>query len=154
MILLFEEIISFTNISFRKHSFKLLCKNNLPEKKPEILNIDFESLINEYDNLALNNFDGNIPSAPSSEEEIIEDSFEGYLKSEFYKIANVRIRDHENKIIIDFNTFYTWRKKIGTVLYDEEIYDIFKTINKKNDCDLMNFILINKIIDENDGADF
>ncbi len=46
-------------------------------------------------------------------------------------------------------------KNIRTVLTDEELFEIFIIINGINqECDLMNFILNNKIIDENDGADF
>ena len=139
----------FINNPFKSNNFRLKC--NKKDKEIKILDIDFESIIDHFDELALNN---NLPKVPEYEEEIIDDSFEGYLKSEFYKIADINKKNSKNKVIIDFNKFYLWRRNIGTVLTDQELFDIFMTINENGNCDLMKFILTNKIIDENDGADF
>lgn len=155
---IFDSVLSFKNIYIRKNIFYLKNnKNNddFKENKIKFLDIDFNSLIENLDNYVLNKLNDELPSTPKNENEIIDDSFEGYLKSEFYKIADIKIKNKENKVIIDFITFYIWRKNIGTVLTDEEIFEIFIIINGINqECDLINFILINKIIDENDGADF
>lgn len=155
---IFDSVSSFKNIYIKKDIFYLKNnKNNddFKENKIKILDIDFNSLIENFDKDALNKLNGELPSIPQNEAEIIDDSFEGYLKSEFYKIADIKIKNKENKVIIDFITFYIWRKNIGTVLTDEELFEIFIIINGINQqCNLMNFILTNKIIDENDGADF
>ena len=115
---------------------------------PKILNIDFEDLVNNMDKEMLKNFNGTIPRAPQIEEEIEKDSFEGYLQRHFNVLKN-----YENKI--DFEVFLSWRKQIGTLLTRDELFNIYNEINKNDKyCDIMNFILINKIIDEVDGADF
>ena len=155
---IFDSVLSFKNIYIRKNIFYLKNNknnDNFKENKIKFLDIDFNSLIENLDNYVLNKLNDELPSTPKNENEIIDDSFEGYLKSEFYKIADIKIKNKENKEIIDFINFYIWRKNIGTVLTDEEIFEIFIIINGINqECDLINFILINKIIDENDGADF
>ena len=94
------------------------------------------------------NMDDKIPRPPKSLEEIKQDSFEGYLLRHFKVIKN-----NEDKI--DFDRFLLWRKQIGTLLTREELYNIYNEITKDDGyCDIMEFILINKIIDEVDGADF
>ena len=134
----------------KKFNKNLLLKNSSNEddnKYPRVLNIDFESIINFYDNEIINQLNGSIPLPPQKEEDIKEESFEGYLRTHFMVIKN-----NNNKV--HFHRFYVWRKYIGTVLTKEELLEIFNTIvGKDNECDLMNFILLNKIIDENDGAD-
>tara|TARA_B100000886_G_scaffold106371_1_gene70917 strand:+ start:1375 stop:1857 length:483 start_codon:yes stop_codon:yes gene_type:complete len=148
------QVCGFKNIFRKSNHFHLLKdSNNEPNNEPrpkeiKILDIDFESLVNFYDQQMINSFNGNIPSAPQSEDEIEEDSFEGYLRTHFDVIKN-----NDNRI--DFNMFFLWRKQIGTVLTINELFEIYNTIVEKDeDCDLMKFILLNKIIDENDGADF
>ena len=90
-----------------------------------------------------------------NEDDIINDSFEEFLKLEFYKISNNTLINNKKNIVISFNTFYSWRKKVGTILYKEELLEIFLTItNNNNFIDLIDFILINIIIDENDGLYF
>ena len=144
------QVSGFRNIFRKSNIFHILkhSNNDNNNKEIKILDIDFESLINFYEKQMINSFNGNIPSAPQSEDEIEEDSFEGYLRTHFNTIKN-----NNNKI--DFNIFFIWRKKIGTVLTIHELFEIYNTIVEKDeDCDLMKFILLNKIIDENDGADF
>ena len=85
---------------------------------------------------------------PKDEESIVENSFEGFLRNNFNIICN------ESREI-DFETFFIWRKQIGTLLTIEEISEIFYTITEDNPrCGLIDFIKINIIIDENDGADY
>lgn len=125
--------------------FNNINKNNTDIK---IINLDFKKFITEYDALQINKLNGKIPLPPQTEEEIEDDSFEGYLKRNFLLIKN-------NNNAINFDTFYKWRTTIGTLLTEEEISYIYNKITNDNEyCNLMNFITINKIIDENDGADF
>ena len=87
-----------------------------------------------------------IPKPIEDESQIIDDSFEGYLKMHFEKIKN------ENNFI-NFETFYTWRKTIGTLLTEQEVRFIYDLIVDNDECDIINFINVNNEIDENDGAD-
>lgn len=128
-------------------------KNNDDLEKIKILDIDFNKIIQDFDNYAIQQ-NNNLPKIPENEDEIEDDSFEGYLKSEFYKIADINVKNEKNIVVINFETFYEWRTNIGTVLYDYEIENIYYTITNNYYCNLMEFILINKIIDENDGAEF
>lgn len=143
-------VLSF-RVNFRKNVFLLKCENNdnnMNNNEVKILNIDFSKMIDEFDNEVLAKiYNNEIPISPQREEDIKEDSFEGYLRSHFKELT-------ENKFI-DFERFFEWRKyKIGTVLTKDELENIYYKINGSNECDLMNFILLNKVIDENDGADF
>lgn len=146
LFLTITPILSFKSL-FKKHNNFILKSHNNDNKIPKILNIDFENLVNNMDKEALKNFNGTIPRAPQIEEEIEEDSFEGYLQRHFNVLKN-----HENKI--DFEIFLGWRKQIGTLLTKDELFNIYNEINNDKYCDIMNFILINKIIDEGDGAHF
>ena len=63
------------------------------------------------------------------------------------------IKNNDNKI--DFEEFLSWRKQIGTLLTRDELQIIYNEVMEKEKmCDLMNFILVNNVIDEVDGADF
>ena len=138
----------------RLYNMILKCSNDKQpdneenkEKEIKILNIDFAKMIDEFDQEILAKMH-NIPISPQNEEDIIEDSFEGYLRRHFRVISN-------NNGLLPFERFYLWRKQIGTVLTYDELKGIFFSVCEiEGECDLMNFILINKIIDENDGADF
>lgn len=125
---------SFLNI---KPAYRL--QHNLNCKEIKIIEFNLEDLSKHF-NLT------NIPLPIVNESEIIEDSFEGYLQSHFRKI--------ENNGSITFKEFYDWRKnKIGTVLYDYEVREIFNYYINNEKCYLMDFIKINNAIDEIDGAD-
>lgn len=139
-------VYSFQN-NFKSYRLtNLKCSNN--NKDIKIIDIDFGKLIESFDQEMINNLNGTMPLSPQNEDEIEDDSFEGYLRGHFNKI-----KDHNNKI--NFYEFYNWRKyKIGTVLTKDELLEIYNTLVIDKSCDLMNFILLNKIIDENDGADF
>lgn len=139
----------FHSLSKIKQSSVLFCNNNdnNSTKDTFVLPIDLSKIIQEYDNNAIEQLLGDLPKAPETEEEIIEDSFEGFLRNEFYSIAT-------NKLI-NFETYYIWRKKAGIVLTEIEVKNIYDSIIRKGElCDLMNFITINNIIDEGNAGWF
>lgn len=158
-ILILGSVLGFRSSFFRlRQSSFLKLSNNEPVNKNNvtIFNVDFGSMIDDFDNHVIQNiYNGNIPMPPQSEEEIVDDSFEGYLREHFKDICVPRRINTKGRLIIDFPTFYNWRMNIGTVLTKEELEEIYNTIiDNKEGCDLMDFILINKVIDENDGADY
>lgn len=115
-------------------------------KEPYINTQFVKNLMNYYDNEILNNYiTNNLYKFPEKEEEIKENSFENYLRNHFYIICD---KNQE----VSFNTFYKWRINIGTLLNVDELYNIFHTMTKpKQSCNLIEFLKINIIIDENDG---
>ena len=144
---------SFRSLSKINQASCLFCKKNSDNnfnnntKDIIILPIDFNKLIQEYDNIAIENLLGYLPKAPETEEEIIEDSFEGFLRNEFYSIAT------NNKI--NFETYYIWRQKAGIVLTKAEVKYVYDSIVEKGElCDLMQFITVNNIIDEGNAGKF
>lgn len=104
-----------------------------------------ENLIKQYNDEILKNYiTNNLYKFPETEEEIEENSFENYLRNHFYIICD---KNQE----ISFNTFYKWRTNVGTLLNVDELYNIFHTMTKpKQTCNLIEFLKINIIIDEND----
>lgn len=83
-----------------------------------------------------------IPIYPKNEDEINEDSMEGYLRDEFKKICD----KDEN---IDFEKYYLWRKEKGTFLEKNDVLDVFNSVVERyNECKLMEFIEITRIIDD------
>ena len=102
-----------------------------------------------YDNELLNNYiTNNLYKFPETEEEIEENSFENYLRNHFYILCDMNQE-------ISFNTFYKWRTSIGTLLTVDELYNIFHTMTKpKQTCNLIEFLKINIIIDENDSNNY
>lgn len=101
-----------------------------------------------------------MPKAPTSEEEIKEESFEGFLRSEFLSIhakENPSLNDENGKPVLDFETFYQWKAKMGIVFEKEEIQELYSTMVGKSDSatvGLMSFIELNKIIDESNAAEY
>jgi len=120
-----------------------------------ILPVDFAKMVDNNDEEHItNNLKGNIPRAPQSEEEIIEESFEGYLRSEFYKIVEEKGKIN-GKNIIYFESFYEWKKKKGIVFEKHEIRQMFAhVIGTKYICNLMEFIKLNHFVDEQNAAEF
>lgn len=147
-------VISF-KLSFNKNRNTFLkLANNGPEneeeenkeiKKIRNININFEEVIKKMDEHKIKELK-HIPKAPQKEEDIKEDSFEGYLKRLF-----LMIKSENNKT--NFDRFCKWRKQIGTTLTEDELKEIYYSVCE-DECDLMEFIQINNIIDENDGAKF
>ena len=120
-----------------------------------ILPVDFTKMIEDMDTEhIMTNLKGNIPRAPQVEEEIIEESFEGYLRSEFYKIIEENGKIN-GKNLIHFEAFYKWKKTKGIVFEKHEIREMFAdVIGTKYICDLMEFIKLNHFIDERNAAEF
>tara|TARA_Y100000022_G_C13253587_1_gene378439 strand:+ start:37 stop:519 length:483 start_codon:yes stop_codon:yes gene_type:complete len=120
-------------------------EENKEIKNVRNININFEEVIKKMDEDKIKELE-HIPNAPEKEEDIKEDSFEGYLKTLFFMM-----KSENNKT--NFDRFCKWRKQIGTTLTEDELSEIYYSVCE-NECDLMEFIQINKIIDENDGAKF
>lgn len=155
LILIFS-FLSLFNFKYKNKQFSLLNEseqnndhsNENKTKDIFVLPIDFGSMIEDFDSLAIENLIHKLPKAPETEDEIIDDSFEGFLRREFLQIASI------NKEI-NFETFYFWRQKAGIILTEEEVEQIYYTIvDKGNLCGLMDFITINKIIDEENNGSF
>jgi len=147
-------------------SFSRLLNDNLDDN---FFNHNISMIPIEFNDDTINEFlELNSLNIKLNENDIIDDSFEGYLRSHFIKLDKI------NEKYIDFDTFYNWRKHtIGSVLNKYELYDIFYNFItnggcdcdgesccdlecdcNNNLCDLIQFIAINKIIDEQDGAMF
>lgn len=153
LILIFSFLSLFNFNNHKKEILVLHEKINQNDKQNDtkdiyILPIDFESMIQDFDSSAIENMIGKLPRAPLTENEIIDDSFEGFLKREFLQIASI------NKEI-NFETFYFWRQKAGIILTKQEVHDIYYSIITYGKlCGLMDFITINKIIDEENNGHF
>ena len=92
----------------------------------------------------------NVPKAPERPEEIVEDSFEGFLRGQFNALL-----ESIGGELVSFTDFYLWRTKMGIVFDEDEMTDLYMMVIEQSGLeglDLMNFIKINKIIDENNSA--
>ena len=92
----------------------------------------------------------NVPKAPETPEEIEEDSFEGFLRMQFNSILESAGGEQ-----VRFTDFYVWRSKMGIVFDEQEMSDLYMMITEgagTEGLDLMSFIKINKVIDENNSA--
>jgi hypothetical protein len=120
--------------------------NNITEPT-KILQLDFANMIDVMDKNMMTYLMGKIPKRPEIEEEIVDDSFEGYLKSEFQKIPKTKLN------LINFDSYFEWRQKAGIVLTEEEVYYFYSLIvgDEGQLCDIMQFIAINHLIDESDA---
>lgn len=120
--------------------------NNITEPT-KILQLDFANMIDVMDKNMMTNLMGKIPKRPEIEEEIVDDSFEGYLKNEFQKISKTKLN------LINFDSYFEWRQKAGIVLTEEEVYYFYSLIvgDEGQLCDIMQFIAINHLIDESDA---
>ena len=148
-ILVFVSCVSaFIPLNILKCQTRLRMSNtNSNDKNVTMVEFgDLESLVPLIDNDVLKQLNYNVPGIVNEEKDIVEDSFEGYLRSHFRKL------DLKNETI-DFETFYTWRCSVGTLLNKEEVSEIYNFVVEDR-CNLINFIMINKIIDEQDGALF
>ena len=130
----------------KAHTRRFLSNDSNENTNKVPINLDVREIIAEMDRLKIASLD-KIPQPPQSEDEIEEDSFEGYLREQFESIDKI------DSDYVNFEEFYAWRKKIGTVLTKDEAYEFYTLMAGENEeCDLMNFICINRLIDENDGA--
>lgn len=113
----------------------------------KIMNVDWDSLLDDMDPQFHREMNISIPRAPMKEEEIEDDSFEGYLRGQFCQIS---CNDKVN-----FETFYYWKCLKGLVLTRDEVYGVYQHCSDKNDlCGLMEFIALNNMIDERNAADY
>jgi hypothetical protein len=119
------------------------------KKSPEILKVDWQKVIEqENEKTIFNRLKGIVPHPPEIKEEIEEDSFEGYLSYEFEKIVVSGDK-------INFEQFYQWKTKMGLVLTKLEVMEVYVAVlGGMKPCYIMDFILINKIIDEGNAADY
>tara|TARA_Y100000816_G_C26102724_1_gene584894 strand:+ start:397 stop:825 length:429 start_codon:yes stop_codon:yes gene_type:complete len=103
---------------------------------------DFPYDIDQHLNMELSKLLDTIEIYPEKEEDIKDNTFEGYLRNEFISLSN-------GKTTLHFEDYLSWRKEKGTFLYDYEIYCIFNdVVSIEDECSLMEFIEITRIIDE------
>lgn len=120
--------------------------NNITEPV-YILNLDLEDMISTMDTNMIQNVLKDIPKRPETKEEIVDDSFEGYLQKEFNSIPK------EEEDFINFEEFYIWRQKAGIVLTQDEVLFFYNlVVGEEQLCDVMQFIAINHLIDESDAS--
>ena len=130
-----------------EYLWKIYYKINNITEPTKVLQLDFANMIDVMDKNMMTNLMGKIPKRPETEEEIIDDSFEGYLKSEFQKIPKAKFN------LINFDSYFEWRQNAGIVLTKEEVYYFYSLIvgDEGQLCDIMQFIAINHLIDESDA---
>ena len=110
----------------------------------EIMN---QELVLEVDSLEIIN---QVPRRPQKEEEIQNDSFEGFLRGQFEKILATESPNNREFRVIEFESFLEWRIRMGVFLSRNEILDIFHSVVGQTEyCSIMEFIQINYLIDEN-----
>lgn len=145
---MYSFLFLFISLFFKsKNTFFLQNNNfeNLPDNDDNFININ--EMLKQFNNLNSTHLINSIINTPSKAEDILPDTFEHYLLSHF-KI----IKDFDDTIT--FERFYNWRKTIGTFYNKDELKQLFfSIIYPSNVCDIRQFIIINKIIDEKDGAD-
>lgn len=139
----FEEYSRIQDLEMQRFYFHKIYYqlNNMTN----VLQIDLRNMVNILDENMITNVLGHIPKRPETEDEIIEDSFEGFLRDEFAKIPKTKSN------LIDFHEYYIWRKKAGLVLTEEEVLLYYTLVVGEGElCNLMQFISINHLIDESD----
>ena len=135
--------------SYMRKSNKMtinMCNNKNPKnyEHPKFISMDSFDLEGMFDSM----FDGNIPQAPKTEDEIVDDSFEGFLRDQFINIPK------HNKNELEFSEFLSWKTEMGLVLTEEEVRAVYDEVCIDGLCDLMQFILVNQLIDEINAADY
>lgn len=143
----FEKYSQEQNVELQNHYFHKIYNqlNNITDPV-YVINIDFENMISTMDTNIIQNVLKDIPTRPQTKDEIIDDSFEGYLQMEFDSIPK------EEEELINFEEFYIWRRKAGIVLTQDEVLFFYNMVVGEHQlCDIMQFIAINHIIDESDA---
>lgn len=132
-------LISLINV----YCFQFNLNNNINslsylncDKNNNIIDLEYIELIELFDEEIINNLEKDKRLSSYNTKNNI---FEEYLTDQFQQI-----KDIDGKI--NFIEFYQWINKIGTFLNKDEIFNIYTTLIKEDRCDLMNFILINRII--------
>jgi hypothetical protein len=139
MIKYFLILISLINVysfqfNFNNNIKRLSCLNC--DKKNNIIDLEYIELIELFDEEIINNLEKDKKLLSYNTKNNI---FEEYLIDQFQQI-----KDIDGKI--NFIKFYQWINQMGTFLNKEEIFNIYTTLIKEERCDLINFILINRII--------
>ena len=140
MLIILLSILTITNSYFVINSNMLrntyLNVNDINNEE------DFPYDIDQHLNMELSKLLDTIEIYPEKEEDIKDNTFEAYLRNEFISLSN-------GKATIHFEDYLSWRKEKGTFLYDYEIYCIFNdVVSVEDECSLMEFIEITRIIDE------
>jgi hypothetical protein len=139
MIKYFLILISLINVysfqfNFNNNIKRLSCLNC--DKKNNIIDLEYIELIELFDEEIINNLEKDKKLLSYNTKNNI---FEEYLIDQFQQI-----KDIDGKI--NFIKFYQWINQMGTFLNKDEIFNIYTTLIKEERCDLINFILINRII--------
>ena len=139
MIKYFLILISLINVycfqfNFNNNIKRLSCLNC--DKKNNIIDLEYIELIELFDEEIINNLEKDKKLLSYNTKNNI---FEEYLIDQFQQI-----KDIDGKI--NFIEFYQWINQMGTFLNKDEIFNIYTTLIKEERCDLINFILINRII--------
>mgnify|MGYP006872147573 CR=1 FL=1 len=140
MLIILLSILTITN------SYVVINSNMLRNTYLNVNDIndeeDFPYDIDQHLNMELSKLLDTIEIYPEKEEDIKDNTFEGYLRNEFISISNGKKKIH-------FEDYLSWRKEKGTFLYDYEIYCVFNdVVSIEDECSLMEFIEITRIIDE------
>ena len=139
MIKYFLILISLINVysfqfNFNNNIKRLSCLNC--DKNNNIIDLEYIELIELFDEEIINNLEKDKKLLSYNTKNNI---FEEYLIDQFQQI-----KDIDGKI--NFIKFYQWINQMGTFLNKDEIFNIYTTLIKEERCDLINFILINRII--------
>ena len=116
-------------------------------KELEEMNEDLYDLIKNSD----------IPRSPETDDEIEDDSFEGFLKMQFMNIIGSNTdnakKNSDGKLVLTFAQYFEWKTKMGLVLKEAEVMDVFNILTgNREECTLMEFITITKTVDEANAA--
>ena len=133
-------------LSIYPQSFPLSCSNNNENSEHNNIskqNMDLESIIMYVDMDTLMSMN-KLPRKPRKPEEIIADSFEGFLRGQFESILKNECASNREFAVIEFESFFEWRKRLGLNLTREEILDVYHSVVVETEyCSLMEFIQIN-----------
>ena len=114
---------------------------------------EMSSMNNDLADLIKNS---DIPRSPETEDEIEDDSFEGFLRMQFLNIVGSvedARKNSDGTSVITFAQYFEWKSKMGLVLKEAEVMDIFNTLTgERGECTLMEFITITKTVDESNAA--
>lgn len=132
-------LISLINV----YCFQFNLNNNINslsylncDKNNNIIDLEYIELIELFDEEIINNLEKDKRLSSYNTKNNI---FEEYLIDQFQQI-----KDIDGKI--NFIKFYQWINQMGTFLNKDEIFNIYTTLINEDRCDLINFILINRII--------
>lgn len=139
MIKYFLILISLINV----YSFQFNFNNNIKslsclncDKNNNIIDLEYIELIELFDEEIINNLE--------KDKKLLSYNTKNNILEEYLIDQFQQIKDIDEKI--NFIKFYHWINQMGTFLNKDEIFNIYTTLIKEDRCDLINFILINRII--------